>query len=366
MKENVKNRMILVSVLGILFGLGAWALLRAPDSVSAAERRQLAQPPALTAHTLRSGDFGRDTDAYMADQFPLRERFRTVAAGVRLYVFRQRDTNGIYYVDGAAYQIEFPYNAASVRHAAERIGAIANTLPETVNAYLAIIPDKNYYAARQNGYPSLDYKALFSTVHSALPSLERIDLTGCLSKDDFYRTDTHWRQERLRRVYEKLAADMGLDAPYGAQGFVEREIDAFYGVLYGRGALPLAPDRLTIMENSAISCAAAYNLETGETSPVYMPERIGSIDPYDVYLFGAAAFVEINNPVAQTDRELVLFRDSFGSSLAPLLIGSYRRITLIDTRYFHPALLEQYITFDRQDVLFLYSTLLLNNSDALR
>ena len=69
---------------------------------------------------------------------------------------------------------------------------------------------------------------------------------------------------------------------------------------------------------------------------------------------------------ARTDRELVIFRDSFASSLAPLLLEGYSRVTLVDIRYLSPAQLGRYLTFTDQDVLFLYSTGVLNNSSTLK
>ena len=42
------------------------------------------------------------------------------------------------------------------------------------------------------------------------------------------------------------------------------------------------------------------------------------------------------------------------------------QITVIDTRYINPSLLSDYVDFDSCDVLFLYSTLLLNDSYTLK
>ena len=75
------------------------------------------------------------------------------------------------------------------------------------------------------------------------------------------------------------------------------------------------------------------------------------------------SLLTVDNPNARTDRELVIFRDSFGSSLAPLLLEGYSRVTLVDIRYLSPS---QLLTFDRQDVWFLYSTSVLNNSSTLK
>ena len=61
-----------------------------------------------------------------------------------------------------------------------------------------------------------------------------------------------------------------------------------------------------------------------------------------------------------------MFRDSFGSSLAPLLVRDYRTVTLVDLRYLSSQLLDQFIDFHGQDVLFLYSPSVYNNSTMLK
>jgi len=76
--------------------------------------------------------------------------------------------------------------------------------------------------------------------------------------------------------------------------------------------------------------------------------------------------LRIENPNAKTDRELILFRDSFGSALAPLLLQDYKTVTLVDIRYISSQLLGNFLTFQKQDVLFAYSTLILNNSTTLK
>ena len=85
-----------------------------------------------------------------------------------------------------------------------------------------------------------------------------------------------------------------------------------------------------------------------------------------MFLSGPISLVTIENPGARTDKKLVIFRDSFGSSIAPLLTGGYAEITLADIRYIHPDLLEQFVDFEGCDVLFLYSTLVLNHSETIK
>ena len=85
-------------------------------------------------------------------------------------------------------------------------------------------------------------------------------------------------------------------------------------------------------------------------------------------LFSGATFADDTNENTEnkTGRELVVFRDSFASSFVPLLVEGYDKITLIDTRYISPKILENYIEFSNQDILFLYSTSVINNSYSLK
>ena len=99
---------------------------------------------------------------------------------------------------------------------------------------------------------------------------------------------------------------------------------------------------------------------------VYDKSKINSWDLYDIYLGGAKGLLIIYNNLASSDDELIVFRDSFASSISPLLLDGYSKITLIDTRYISPNLINNYIEFDNQDVLFLYSTLIINNSFSLK
>ena len=85
-----------------------------------------------------------------------------------------------------------------------------------------------------------------------------------------------------------------------------------------------------------------------------------------MFLSGSEPLITIENEHATTDKELIMFRDSFGSSIAPLFIEAYKKITLVDIRYIQSDFLENFIKFDNQDVLFIYSTTLLNNSKAFK
>jgi hypothetical protein len=95
-----------------------------------------------------------------------------------------------------------------------------------------------------------------------------------------------------------------------------------------------------------------------------------------MYLSGNLTAVKITNPNATTDKELVIFRDSFGASLSPLLVEGYSEIIILDMRYASMAMINSYrdntgrpMALDLKtadDVLFIYSSLVLNNSSTFK
>ena len=358
--------------IGILLtlwgGLAVLAWVSPAEAISETERRPLAQFPQLTGSTLLSGKFMEDFEDYTLDQFPARDRFRQLKALFHYNVLGQLDNNGIYIADGYAAKLEYPLNTDALEHALGRFNLIYEKYLAQSGSriFYAIVPDKSYYLATGKGYPTMDYDALFEKVETAMPWAQHIDLTGSLSVEDYYFTDPHWRQEKLLPTAQTLCQAMGITAP-SAQDFTATTLERpFYGVYHGQAALPLEAETLYVLESDLLEQCRVYNYETGSYSPVYDPEKLTSKDFYDVFLSGPQSLLRIENPNAATDKELLVFRDSFGSSLIPLLVQDYAAVTLVDIRYISSQMLNRHISFSGQDVLFLYSTLVLNNGTALQ
>jgi hypothetical protein len=236
-----------------------------------------------------------------------------------------------------------------------------------VHVYGAVVPDKNYFAAAESGHLALDYAALYDSLYRQTDFIEYIDLRDLLSLDDYYRTDPHWRQEALPDVAARILDGMGVARKPDYDSYDEVLSDVpFYGAYYGQAALPLPADSLAYLTNDVLKNCRVHNFENGQDSAVYDLEKASGRDPYELFLSGSVSLLTIENPAAETDRELVVFRDSFGSSLAPLLVEAYAKVTLVDIRYLQSERLGQFLQFDDQDMLFLYSTLVLNNSETLK
>lgn len=358
MQEKIKNIIVTIGFVGILMGVFLANLIIEDKKISTTERRQLAQLPEISLSKVISGDVMEKWEDYVADQFVVRDLFRTIKSAWSINIFNQKDNNDLFVKDEAIYKMEYPLNEKNAEKSTDKINAVYEKYLKNMDVYYAIIPDKNYYLENDD-HLKIDYDRLKEIMQNKLTQMNYIDIWSDLKLEDYYKTDLHWKQENLQGVVSKIQEGMNLESTLDTQ-YTAKDWGDFYGTYYGQLGLNLRADKLYTLTNDVLENCTTYNFETQKTGKIY--EQNTSADKYDIYLSGATPIISIENPNVKTDKELLLFRDSFGSSLAPLLVGNYSKITLIDLRYISSQLLENYIDFENQDVLFLYSTVVLNQN----
>ena len=366
----MKLRSILTSMAFILmiavFSLGH--LLTPDKDISVSERRPLEQLPKFSIQALMNGKFTDDLEDYLLDQFPLRDTIRSLKAAWHFDVYHQSDNNGIYLVGDHVCKLDSYLKPEEIGAAIVNTNKIYETYLQGMNVSFSVIPDKNYFAAQANGYPAMDYDKLCQMLMDGLN--EGIDFYGMshfaqLTIDDYYRTDLHWKQEALQEVVDAMAKDLGF-ASMDLSAMHQSQYSPFYGSYYGQSALNIDPDVLTTLSNATTDGCIVTAPELKGEKPVYDEADFEEIDGYNIYLGGPLGLVTVENPNGNTGKELIIFRDSFASSLAPLLMDGYDKITLIDLRYLASINVGRFVEFTDQDVLFLYNASLINNGKLLK
>ena len=359
---KIRNLLTLILTGAFVAGFSGAAYLKKPDESSVSERRLLAQFPTVSP---LDPAFSSKFDSYATDQFPLRDIFRSIKASTAVGVLRQLDNHNVYVVDGSASEIDYPLSESKVSYAAGRVNyVISSYVKGNSKAYFAVIPDKNAFLAKANGYPAYDFEDLRSLFASEIQGAQEIEIADLLDISDFYKTDTHWSQEKILPVARKIASSMGVEL---SAEYREVTLDTpFYGVYRGRSALSLSPDRLTYLTNDFLDNLKVTDGETGQEIPVYELSYADGRDPYEMFLSGSKSLLTIENPNAENDRSLVIIRDSFGSSLSPLLFEGWKKVTVVDIRYLMPEVLGRFVDFENSDVLFIYSASVLNNSETIK
>lgn len=366
------KRITLIILSVFVLAMTVFLLCFPKQAYSASERRRLAVMPEFSTETVLNGKFVGGLETYLLDHFPFRETLRSVKANYAVNVLGQKENNGIYIVNEHASKLEYPLNEAGVEKTVEMVKTVKDTYFPDNQVFYTVIPDKNYFLAEQNGYPHIDYDKMLALLDTAFGNeMQYIDMIPSLTVDDYYKTDAHWRQECIGDVAKLLLDGMGCDnADFNIDAYEQNRIEDFYGIYRGQAALPLPTEDIIYLTNETIENAEVYDAESDSIKAVYQTELLSdekSLDAYDIYLGGARAALTIRNPLYEGEQKrLILFRDSFGSSLAPLLIEQYAEIVLVDLRYVSAGQIGEYVDFQDADILFAYNTLIWNNGSILK
>lgn len=360
MQDKTKHIIITIGFVSVLIVIFISNILAKDIEVSIAERRKLAQFPEITLEKVLNGDTSKEFEKYVVEQFIGRDTFRGIKSFFCLEIYKQKDNNNLFIEDDAIYKMEYPLDEVSIEKTSMKIAEIQDKYLQGMTVYYSIVPEKNYYL--QDDHLKMDYEKIQKIMQQNLRNMNYINIIPELTNEDYYKTDAHWKQENIRRVVSKIEKEMNLKDTFYEE-YQIKEMGDFYGAYFGQIGRKIKPDKIRYLTNDIIENCTTYNYETRKTGKVYDLEKYKkSSDKYNIFLSGPTPLISIDNPNATTNRELLLFRDSFGSSLAPLLIENYKKIILIDIRYIHSSLLEQYVDFENQDVLFLYSSLVLNQN----
>ena len=361
MNDKIKDIVVTIIFLFTVISLFLINVIKEDTDISVAERRKLATMPELTTKSLFDGTYFKKFDSYVTDQFVERDAFRKIKIDIELST--KGEYNNLYLYDDYIIEEIFPLNSNSINNLTSKINYIKDTyLSDNSNIYYTIIPDKNYFV--NNGNLKLDYNKLQDMMKSNLTNLNYINIFDKLTLDNYYKTDTHWKEEDLFNVANTIANQMNFDITNNNN--VVNTITTFKGSYAGRLSVTKDIDTIKTISNPSTLNSSVYNYETKKYTDIYDYTKINSLDKYDIYLSGAVPIIDITNNNTSSDKELIVFRDSYGSSLIPLLIEGYKKITVIDIRYISSKILNKYIDFNDQDVLFMYSILTINNSFSIR
>lgn len=362
----MKQKILILCFFSFIFGILLLNLITPDQTHSKTERRKLSSAPTFSIDSYLSKEYSNQLETYLLDQFPLRESFRTINAYSDLILFQHLETNDLYFNQHHAFKKEEAFDENQVNYAVNKFNEVYDKYLKGMNVYYSIIPEKNYFD-HQNMIPKRDHSKFQTILKKNLSNFQEIDLTSLLSLDDYYYSDPHWKQERIYPIAYEFTKQMKSETfmvPF--ENYTFKTLEPFYGAYYGQSALPMTHDQIKIGISDEIQNATVKSLEYDGKRPVYNESLFNGMDSYDVFLSGPQAFLEIELPNAKSQKELIIFRDSFGSSITPYFIGAYKKITLIDLRYIGVQMLNDSIDFNDQDVLFLYSTSVLNHGSILK
>jgi hypothetical protein len=361
--------LVVVAVFAaLLLGLMTADLLNKPTEVSLAERRTLAQRPALSLRDILDGSFATDYAAFLQDQVVGRDGFRRIKALFELQLLQKNENNGVYVVEGEIFDKFYGINQRYIERAAVLIDGLIGAI-DAQHVYLTVIPSKAHRLARDRHLLS-DQGAIpdYLQQHTGATYLDLMDLVQDANPSPYYRTDHHWTTQGAIEAYKTLIRAMGHEP---IEEYEFEEITAsFVGSNYGKAALSwIEKDRIDLAHNDYLDSMSVCRYETAEAfrchDSVYFGQEANGLDPYDVFLGGAGPIIVIENDRAPGEQELIMFKDSYSHVLAPFLAQHFRKVTLFDLRYVRKELILGDFDLDGKTVLFIYSTIILNTDPQI-
>ncbi len=348
-----------VTLVAYVFGFFTLQVLAKDKTFSELENRDLASAPKLSKEAFLNGSFGEDFEKYIADQFPLRNKFISLKAYSEL-ALQKTDNNGVFIGKGGYFLQDFTKPDTVLM---DKNSAYINEFAKKFNVYMMLSPTStkvleyklpSYATPYDEGtYIRNFYKQLSTKVHKVNVLDTLLDKN---TEDIYYKTDHHWTTLGAYYAYTAFAKSAGF-TPLSLSDF--NIIDAnseFYGTLFSKGNFTFAkPDTIQIFEpKQKVDVEVKYVSSNTTTNSLYAYSHLDTKDKYSVFLDGNHPLITIKTGV-KNGKKLLVIKDSYANSLVPFLTNHYEEIHIMDLRLLNMPITTYATQNGIKDVLFLYN-----------
>lgn len=335
-------------------------LITKDKDFSEAENRNLAQRPALTAAALADGSYFSALSDYTSDQFFGRDRWMSLKLRFETALGR-KDASGVFFGKN---DILFATPETPDEDALNRTISNLNQFAAShsdLSIRIMLVPDAAMMLPDQlpDHAPIRNQLQDIVEINNRLSgAIQRLDATGALTAhaDEYiyYKTDHHWTSLGAYYAFTACAGQLGIADPVTDYD-IYTVSDSFEGTLSSKSGSHKAKDTVQIyVPQSQIRYYVTDSDSAQRTCSIYQSSALERKDKYTVFFGGNHPKVEIST-TADNQRVLLLFKDSYANSFVQFLWPYYKKIIMIDPRYYYdnldPILTAENVT----DVLLLYS-----------
>lgn len=378
-------------ITAFILCFSVWCLVAPKQTFSENENRALASWPVYSFTALKDGSYMSGIQTYLSDHFPLRDPFMTLKTKYEMLTGRE-EINDIYLAKDGYYieAYKTPKQQKKIITQFQKLqDAITTDAKQNVRVMLVPTAISTYNAKLPNCAPDrgvLRQVDTMNEIYAALPNMQKIDAWSALQTaaaqeadnagnaqsmadaEDvgsdtaaatglYYHTDHHWTTHGAYVGYQAYCGAAGL-SPIPEADFQKTCVTTdFHGTIFSKLHDSTVPgDAITLYENPANRLTVSYP-DTGEvTDTLYNRDYLAQKDKYSMFLNNLHPLVEITNETADSDRQLVLIKDSYANSMVPFLVNHYQKIYVFDTRYYRfgpSSFINEYP--EVTDVLLLYN-----------
>lgn len=365
-------RVVTIIFLGVILVAGIANLVTKDKTYSEAENRMLAQKANISLSGIFSGEYMKDVESHVTDQFFLRDKWIDLKVAADL-LMGKKESNGVYIgAKGTLLEIPDTPDMQAVDNNVSAICEFAERHSE-INTVMTLVPNAAYICdqLRPANAPVRDQGEDISYVRSGVgASVNFVDLIKIMSEHKnekiYYKTDHHWTSLGARYAFEELSGALAIEDPV-EEYTIYPVAEDFSGTLASKSGYHNSKDvvEIYIPEAQNMEYIVDYVDERKKTSSVYVSEALEQKDKYEVFFGGNYARVDVLTP-KEENRNLLIFKDSYANCFVQFLIPHYRSIVMIDPRYYYDNIENVIRDNDVTDILFLYNvnTFMTDNSLA--
>lgn len=358
-KQYLKSAVVF---LAIIFIFPIMIFFSKKKEFSETENRSLEKFPEMKAEAIKDKSFMNGIETYLSDHFPFRIGWVKTKLNLERITGKEL-INGIYILDKAMYEKLPDPDYDEIEKSVTAINDFARE-NEDMKVFVMLVPTSaEIYKDEFEAYHTqIDQKKLINSIYSKfIRNVNTIDIYGAMysarNEYIYYRTDHHWTTKGAFTAYKYAAGKMGLKSYENYD--IETVSDSYRGTFYSKCLYDgVKPDLIDIYkpENDVKALSTVLNNGVGEefADDIYFDEFLETNDKYCVFLGRNRAFTKIKTN-ADTDRKLLVIKDSYANCFVPFMMQNYSEIAVIDPRYLKTGL-EEFVNPDDYDhTLFLYN-----------
>ena len=350
----------------LIFGFAIATVLKPSNERSETENRLLEQKPDLTWNALISGKFSEDYEAYLSDQFVVRDGWISLKTAFERAALRQ-EAEDVYFARDN-YLIEKHtgvFTAETAERNIQTLSAFFTNLSKSMDpGHLTAMVVPNAVDILRDKLPPFadpyDEEIYLQKIAGALPERVWFDSSSVLRQHSgeelYYRTDHHWKTLSAYYTFEAWAGEKGLA---GDSAFSFRPVtvtDSFEGTIASRLGIVGRADSIERFDPEIpFDYYLIYNQSDDIRNTVYQDSFLERKDKYAYFYGGNFGLIQAKMPEHETGRKLLVIKDSYAHCFVPFTYALFDQVDMLDTRYYNASISALIGQENYTDILFLFN-----------
>lgn len=366
------NKITAAVTLAFIVFFGAFTFFGNKSAVSDTENRKLAEMPKITVEKLYSGETSKELGTYMTDHFGGRSMWISAKTAIQTEL-SESIVNGVYVgkdrlLDiGDSHRAPTSANADIFSRYNEKYDGTVYfaAIPTSSGVYGDILP-----AYTDNRSDSQQISAFYEFLDADIRKIDAYNILKML-KDNYiyYCNDTKWTSYGAYCVYKTVVQKLGFLPISYDKYTIEHVSNSFRGNLYNRTlSKKTMADIIDIYDYpdgaEVLSCVCTRNDGSTFNGEIYDRSKLDSSDMYSMYLGDSVPFMKITTS-ANTDKKLLVIKDSYADCFVPFLIQHYKEIEVVSPEDLDGCISDHINVNDYEQTLFLFGIENLDDRETL-